>query len=455
MLNKLWEIVDNSRIKVEEILNNSVKHPSKEAGFIHKNSNVSKLDSLFDLESNDDNENNNLLYHGDNILSMVDLLNRGYGGKLDLIYIDPPYFTMCNYINRVELELEGEKQVIEYKAYSDIWSSFEDYLEMLTIRLLLMKDLLSNQGSIYVHVDYRSVHYLKLIMDEIFGMDNFINEIIWAYKSGGTSNRYFSRKHDSILFYSKTKEYIFNPVKEKSYNRGFKPYRFKGVEEFQDDLGWYTMVNSKDVWQINMVGRTSKERVGYETQKPEKLLEKIILASTNQDSIVADFFSGSGTTLAVANRLGRPWIGSDMSSSSILTIIKRMNDANYSKFELDINDQKNCGEILLESRFLANNDTITIKIKDYKPNMENFKFTKKYNLIIEEILSKDPLALLDYIGLIRVKDKVIIYEDFKTKEKASIDTEIEINMNNKDEDINLIAIDIFGNKITIKDVCYE
>ena len=350
MLNKLWEIVDNSRIKVEEILNNSVKHPSKEAGFIHKNSNVSKLDSLFDLESNGDNENNNLLYHGDNILSMVDLLNRGYGGKLDLIYIDPPYFTMCNYINRVELELEGEKQVIEYKAYSDIWSSFEDYLEMLTIRLLLMKDLLSNQGSIYVHVDYRSVHYLKLIMDEIFGMDNFINEIIWAYKSGGTSNRYFSRKHDSILFYSKTKEYIFNPVKEKSYNRGFKPYRFKGVEEFQDDLGWYTMVNSKDVWQINMVGRTSKERVGYETQKPEKLLEKIILASTNQDSIVADFFSGSGTTLAVANRLGRPWIGSDMSSSSILTIIKRMNDANYSKFELDINDQKNCGEILLESR---------------------------------------------------------------------------------------------------------
>ena len=204
-----------------------------------------------------------------------------------------------------------------------------------------------------------------------------------------------------------------------------------------------------------MVGRTSKERVGYETQKPEKLLEKIILASTNQDPIVADFFSGSGTTLAVANRLGRPWIGSDMSSSSILTIIKRMNDANYSKFELDINDQKNCGEILLESRSLANNDTITIKIKDYKPNMENFKFTKKYNLIIEEILSKDPLALLDYIGLIRVKDKVIIYEDFKTKEKASIDTEIEINMNNKDEDINLIAIDIFGNKITIKDVCYE
>lgn len=442
MLDKLWQVVDNGRIKAEEILKNSAKKPSKYIEFIHNNLNSSCIVC------------DNLLYQGDNILAMVDLLNRGYSGKLDLIYIDPPYFTMANYINRVDLELEGKKQVIEYKAYSDVWPSFEDYLEMLTIRLFLMRDLLSDKGSIYVHVDYRSVHYLKVIMDEIFGLDNFINEIIWSYKSGGTSNRYFSRKHDSILFYSKSKNYIFNPVKEKSYNRGFKPYRFKGVEEFQDDLGWYTMVNSKDVWQIDMVGRTSKERVGYETQKPEKLLEKIILASTNEDSIVADFFSGSGTTLAVANKLGRPWIGSDMSASSILTIMKRMNVVDYTKFQIKENDHKNKGKILLDKKLLANNDVFRIKIKDYKPNMENFKFTKKNNLIIEEILSKDPLALIDYIGIINLKDKAIIYEDFKTRDKNRISTEIEISID-FNEGLNLIAIDIFGNKITVKDVSYE
>lgn len=451
MLSKLWKIVDESRIQAEEILNNASKNPREKVDFIHKGL---KDDSI-----------NNLIYHGDNISAMVDLLNKGYGGKLDLIYIDPPYYTMSNYINRVELELAGERKVFEYKAYSDIWKSFEDYLEMMTLRLFLMKDLLSDRGSIYVHVDFRSVHYLKLIMDEIFGLDNFINEIIWSYKSGGTSNRYFSRKHDSILFYSKTKYYIFNPVKEKSYNRGFKPYRFKGVEEFKDDIGWYTMVNSKDVWQIDMVGRTSKERVGYETQKPEKLLEKIILASTNEGSIVADFFAGSGTTLSVANRLGRPWIGSDMSRSSILTIMKRMSDANYSKLEVNktgqtsdkdpINDkgQKIHRQVLLESSSLAYNDKkkVRIKLKGYKPDIERLKFTKKNKLIVEEIFHKDSLSLLDYIGLVRVKDRLIVYEDFKTREKSRIDTEFELDINNN-EDLILIIIDIFGNKILIKDV---
>lgn len=103
-------------------------------------------------------------------------------------------------------------------------------------------------------------------MDEIFGEDNFVNEIIWHYKSGGSGKRHFSRKHDTILVYSKTKKYYFLPDKEKSYNRGFKPYRFKGVKEYKDDMGWYTMVTMKDVWNVDMVGRTSSERTGYATQ---------------------------------------------------------------------------------------------------------------------------------------------------------------------------------------------
>lgn len=440
MLQKLWEIVHNSKIKVEKTLAESKQISMEQVEIRHETSNLTGLKSLFDQES----KHMNILYHEDNIYAMTDLLNKGY--KLDLIYIDPPFFTMSDYINRVELEFQGEKRVIEYKAYSDIWSSFEDYLEMLTIRLILMKELLSDKGSIYLHVDFRTVHYLKVIMDEIFGVDNFLNEIIWSYKSGGTSNRYFSRKHDSILFYSKTKDYIFNPIKEKSYNRNYKPYRFKGVEEFQDELGWYTMVNSKDVWEINMVGRTSKERVGYETQKPEKLLEKIILASTDENSIVADFFAGSGTTLAVANRLGRQWVGSDMSKSSILTIKKRISKSNYKEIHSEgiFENSEKEGELLLETRILANNDINTLKINllEYKPNIESLKFTKKNKLVIDEILTKDALALLDYISIIRVKDNTIIYEDFKTREKPWIERSFEVQI--QGEDAILIAIDIFG-----------
>ncbi len=430
MLDKLAEIVNSSKEYAEKLLAEASKKSMQQVDSIH-----GIVEGL---------NNSNLLYQGDNISAIMDLLNRGYGERVDLIYIDPPFFTMSDYIKRVELDLRDDKKVIEFKAYSDIWDSYEDYLKMLSIRLILMKELLSNKGSIYVHVDFRAVHYIKIIMDHIFGMDNFVNEIIWSYKSGGTSNRYFSRKHDSILFYSKTKEYIFNPVKEKSYNREYKPYRFKGVEEFQDELGWYTLVNSKDVWQIDMVGRTSKERVGYETQKPEKLLEKIILASTNEKSIVADFFSGSGTTLAVANRLGRRWIGSDMSMSSILTIKKRMHDSYYLEFQLE--NQKNNGELILENNKLDNNENIlNIYLKAYKPDVDCLKFTKKNRQIVEDILSKDSLALVDYIGILRFKDNLLIYEDFKTRDKQRLNTQIKIQDSN--EDFILVAIDIFGNKV--------
>src|SRR5699024_1974700 len=159
--------------------------------------------------------------------------------------------------------------------------------------------------------------------------DNFINEIIWSYKSGGSSKKYYSRKHDNILFYSKSKDYIFNPGKEKSYNRGFKAYGFNNISEYEDEIGWYTLVNHRDVWDINMVGRTSKERLAYRTQKPEALLERIILSSSNDDSIVADFFAGSGTTLAVANKNNRRWIGCDSSNTSVYTIMNRIDRRNF------------------------------------------------------------------------------------------------------------------------------
>jgi len=158
---------------------------------------------------------------------------------------------------------------------------------------------------------------LKAVMDAIFGWRNFRNEIVWCYKSGGASpKRHFSRKHDLILWYSKSGKYKFNPQTEKSYNRGFKPYRFAGVEEFEDERGWYTLVGMKDYWELDMVGRTSKERTGYPTQKPLRLYERIIKASSNEGDIVLDPFCGCATTLVAAERSNRRWVGIDLWKSA-------------------------------------------------------------------------------------------------------------------------------------------
>jgi len=151
------------------------------------------------------------------------------------------------------------------------------------------------------------------------GGGDFRNEIIWCYKSGGASpKRRFSQKHDVILCYGKSgKKTLFNPQLEKSYNRDLKPYKFKGVKEYCDDIGWYTLVGMKDYWLIDMVGRTSKERLGYPTQKPEALLERIIKASSNEGDIILDPFCGCGTTIAVAEKLNRQFVGIDISSFAI------------------------------------------------------------------------------------------------------------------------------------------
>lgn len=265
---------------------------------------------------------------GDNLAYMTHLLkNEGMRGKLQLIYVDPPFFSGSRYEASVRLESEklGDSGVLKVGAYDDRWSrGIGEYLRMLTVRLFMMKDLLSETGCLWVHLDWHSVHYVKLILDEIFGPENFVNEVIWNYKSGGATRRSFARKHDTLLFYSRTRRYSFEPLKEKSYNRGLKPYHFKGVEEFCDDIGWYTMVNMKDVWSIDMVGRTSGERNGYATQKPEALLERIISSCSREGDICADFFAGSGTLGAVCRKTKRRWIMCDESRLGTAAQIERM-----------------------------------------------------------------------------------------------------------------------------------
>lgn len=253
--------------------------------------------------------------------------NHKLEGSLQLIYVDPPFFSKSKYQASIRLKspVLGKSCSIKIDAYDDFCASrMESYLTMLTARLLWMRDLLSDTGCIAIHLDWHAAHYVKILLDEIFGRDNFINEIIWNYKSGGTSKRNFARKHDTLLLYSKTRRYKFHMLKEKSYNRGFKPYSFRGVEEFQDETGWYTMVNMKDVWTIDMVGRTSAERTGYATQKPEKLLERIVEACSDQGDLCADFFAGSGSFGAVCQRLGRRWILCDESPLATAAEITRL-----------------------------------------------------------------------------------------------------------------------------------
>ena len=281
--------------------------------------------SAGDLEnaSRDGSAEGNLLLLGDNLRIMAALSRQVGGGMrapLSLVYMDPPYFSNRNPGSRMKVKAPGGDAFVTIPAFEDTWlregiqSGSEEaivaYLEMLVPRIIAAHELLADDGSLWIHLDRRAVHYVKVMADVIFGStDNLINEVVWAYKSGGSSTRRFSNKHDTLLFFAKNKaKYKFFPQEEKSYNRALKPYRFKGVKEYRDDYGWHTIVNMKDVWEIPMVGRTSSERTGYATQKPEALLERIILSCTEEGDACMDPFGGSGTLAAVCARHGREWI---------------------------------------------------------------------------------------------------------------------------------------------------
>ena len=292
-------------------------------------------------------------------------------GSVDLIYLDPPFNSKSNY----NLPFKGKyKNLKPVEAFKDTWTwgdKEEEFLEILdsgfdtkslaniirlsqeltrnsrggggqaqistpaylvnmAIRLIPMRRVLKETGSIYLHCDPTASHYLKLIMDAIFGYKYFCNEIIWSYKTGGSSTKHFSRKHDIILFYSKSSRYKFNLQKEKAYtkSRNRKPglinYGAGTAEFFEDNEGVYNLVNLRDVWEISYINSRSKERLGYPTQKPTPLLERIIKASSNENDLVLDPFCGCGTTVHAAEKWKRRWIGIDISTFSVGLIKERI-----------------------------------------------------------------------------------------------------------------------------------
>ncbi len=319
---------------------------------------------LFDAQKAHKDDFRNMLIWGDNKLVMASLL-KDFKGKIDLICIDPPFdvgadFTMNIPVGDEKETLYKDQSTLEMVAYRDMWGKGTDsYLHMMYERLVLMKELLSETGSIYVHCDYRVIHHLREMIDDIFGSLFFQNEIIWCYRGMAVSESHYLRRHDTILFYTKSKHYPFNweliteplestTIKKYKYSddQGRK-FRLHGrniqgspIQNHTDiDLKWLASnpelcridyldekkgTKPRDWFVMDYINIMSDERVDYSTQKPEALLERIIKASSNEGDLVADFFCGSGTTGAVAERLGRRWIMADLGRFAIHTTRKRM-----------------------------------------------------------------------------------------------------------------------------------
>ncbi len=380
LLYELPRIVDEGKKEVEKILEriassdrlalqtNEIVLPAKDTANAKLFNNGAVLDEKAWM---------NRLVYGDNLLTMQALLSgdRESGlpsmrGKIDLIYIDPPFDSKADYRTKVTLpgiDLEQKPTVIEQFAYSDTWKNGTvSYLKMLYPRLALMRELLSDKGTIYIHAGIQANHYIKVICDHIFGKNNFVEEIIWAYGSpsgGRAAGPKFVKIHEYILHYSRdygsrTSNKIYLPYSEKYIADWFKytdndgrrfRRRMRG-RDAEGDVVWEKQyldeskgVPASTVWQdikqIYADPRAYKanqsahsEIRDYDTQKPEALLDRIIKASSNEGDLVADFFSGSGTTISAAEKLGRRWIGSDIGKPAALIMRKRLIDQNAKPF---------------------------------------------------------------------------------------------------------------------------
>ena len=379
LIEELPRIVSEGRREAAQILErlssgtqiglqtNELVLPSKDVSGLFKG-NSPQIPNAFTMAGGNGEWMNRLIY-GDNLLAMQALLAGdaqtglpSLRGKVDLIYIDPPFDSKADYRTKISLpgtDIQQKPTVIEQFAYADTWEQGTiSYLRMIYPRLCLMRELLSEKGSVYVHIDWHICAYVKVLMDDIYGKDNFVNELIWCYQEREMSTRNYNRKHDNILFYCKNKQadiYTFNPYditepyseitlkKFKYIDENGKRYRLRGKngtndpkEENENTYRQYldegTGTLPRDWFNLPILNQAANERLDYPTQKPEKLLERIIKASSNKEDLVCDFFGGSGTTAAVAERLGRKWITTDIGKPASLVMRKRFIDQEVKPF---------------------------------------------------------------------------------------------------------------------------
>lgn len=320
---------------------------------------------LYEVESQEvvgRNPNHNLVLRGECLSACAYLKEKGI--KVDLVYIDPPFASGADYAKKVyirrnpkvaeaikqaETEVDSEElRNFEEKMYGDVWDK-ERYLNWMYENLMAIKAVMSDTASIYVHLDWHIGHYVKILMDEIFGEDNFRNEIIWYYRRWNIAGKDFAKNHDTLFWYTKSGDGIhcynqlYIPKSEKSSAQG-KSWKSvigedgvrRSIQTNEPTKG----VPMPDVWEISMINPVAEERlaVGYATQKPEALLERIIKASSNEGMLVADFFGGSGVTAIVANKLGRKFVHCDIGINSIETTRDRLRKAGAEFEVMEIKD---------------------------------------------------------------------------------------------------------------------
>ncbi len=306
------------------------------------------------------NPDGNIVMHGECLSTCAYLKDKGI--EIDLVYIDPPFASGADYakkiyvrrnplvqkaINEAEQQLDNsDMQEFEEKMYGDIWDK-EHYLNWMYENLMAIKSVMSDTASIYVHLDYHIGHYVKILMDEIFGEENFRNEIVWCYYGPGSPGmRNFNRKHDTIFWYSKSEDYQFNDKDIRI------PHDAKTLDNFKKGLDGSGFISEnydldqngkipEDWWEMAIAGRFPKDgvkRVDYATEKPWALLERIINASSNEGMLVADFFGGSGVAAAVAHKLGRKFVHNDVNINSIQTARDRLVSAGAEFTMMEVRD---------------------------------------------------------------------------------------------------------------------
>ena len=367
LIEELPRIVNEGRREAAQILErlssgtqiglqtNELVLPSKDVSGLFKGS-TPRIPNAFTMAGGNGEWMNRLIY-GDNLLAMQALLAGdaqtglpSLRGKVDLIYIDPPFDSKADYRTNVNLPngtVQQKPTVIEQFGYVDLWEEGTiSYLRYMYPRLVLMKEMLSPSGTMYVHIDWHISAYMKILLDDVFGKGNFRNEIIWCYTSASRPVNDFPKKHDTIYRYSRTDNYLFNcndiliPYNEKTlanYKKGLSgsgTFYDGGVKETTDEILKAGKI-PEDWWEMAITARypiDGVKRVGYPTEKPQPLLERIIKASTNEGDLVCDFFGGSGTTAAVAERLGRRWITCDIGKPASLVMRKRFIDQEVKPF---------------------------------------------------------------------------------------------------------------------------
>lgn len=331
MVELIWEGKSNKFIDLRAIKNKFLNYYEIFESYPEFNERKTKKDFYKELWRNK-------LFWGDNLRVLYYLLN-DFRGKIDLIYIDPPFFTGTNY----QIKIEEGYNKYNTIAYFDNWENdLDSYLQMLYERIYLFKELLAETGLIFIHLDWHAFHYIKLILDEIFGQNHFINNIIWYYYNKySAGKKTLPRAHDDILVYSKTNKHTFNELRiprkkpRKQLMRTMVNGVLKNVKDEHGHVKYRTVTDKKldDVWKIPCLQPASKEFTGFPNQKHHRLLERIIKLGSNEGDLIADFFCGSGTTLLAAQKLKRRWIGCDISEYSIYLTRNRILDYQKKKKE--------------------------------------------------------------------------------------------------------------------------